>query len=212
MNVKVSVLNCHSLKDKISHIRSDKILMFSDMICLTETWLREDASADNFQIEGYSLDLNGVQNYKGKGIAVYFKADKFRVKEKIKLPNLQITQMSSEELDVIAMYRSAGCKMETVIENLSQLIDRTKSVIVCGDMNFCFSASQDNSFVKYVTRQGFDQMVKEATHIEGGLIDHVYFRSGGPPLKADVSIYSPYYTAHDHDALLVEVLKEDGRI
>ena len=95
--------------------------------------------------------------------------------------------------------------METVIEMLSRLIDPSKAVMICGDMNICFSSSPDNSVVKSLIQNCFDQIVKEATHINGGLIDHVYFRSSGHQLNAEVSMYSPYYTAHDHDALLVEV-------
>ena len=208
-SVKVSVLNCHSLQDKISHIRSDKIMMFSDLICLTETWVKEDTTPDKFPIEGYSLHLNGVREWKGKGVAVYYKSEKFMVKDVVKLHNLQITQMASSELDVIVVYRSADCKMKTAIDMVWGLVDLTKSVIVCGDINLCFSTFPDNSLVRSFTSQGFDQLVKEATHINGGLIDHVYFKSGRHDLKANVSVYSPYYTAHDHDAMLVEVSMEE---
>ena len=131
------------------------------------------------------------------------------VKDVVKLHNLQITQMASGELDVIVVYRSADCKMKTVIDMVWGLVDLTKSVIVCGDINLCFSTFPDNSLVRSFTSQGFDQLVKEATHINGGLIDHVYFKSGRHDLKADVSVYSPYYTAHDHDAMLVEVYMEE---
>ena len=48
----------------------------------------------------------------------------------------------------------------------------------------------------------FTQLVQEATHIQGRLIDHVYWidplDKWQPP---DLERYSPYYS--DHDALLV---------
>jgi hypothetical protein len=45
-------------------------------------------------------------------------------------------------------------------------------------------------------------LVREATHIEGGHIDHVYLRTD-ESMSATVEIYSPYYTAKDHDAICV---------
>ena len=51
------------------------------------------------------------------------------------------------------------------------------------------------------------QLVKEATHIEGGHIDHVYIRSEG--LSATVEMYSPYYTAKDHDALCISISESE---
>ena len=50
---------------------------------------------------------------------------------------------------------------------------------------------------------GFEQKVSDVTHIKGGLIDHVYYRGAGVSYNAEVSLYSPYYTALDHDALCV---------
>jgi hypothetical protein len=42
-------------------------------------------------------------------------------------------------------------------------------------------------------------MNKEASHLAGGHIDHVYTNCQE---DADVALYSPYYCAKDHDALL----------
>ena len=43
----------------------------------------------------------------------------------------------------------------------------------------------------------------DATHIHGGHIDHVYVRQGDQQMNVDVSLYSPYYSSTDHDAMLV---------
>ena len=44
--------------------------------------------------------------------------------------------------------------------------------------------------------------MNEATHINGGHIDHVYLKTE-ESMNASVELYSPYYTAKDHDALCV---------
>ena len=41
-SVKVFILNCHSLADKFFDLEKDEMLYFSDVICLSETWLRSD--------------------------------------------------------------------------------------------------------------------------------------------------------------------------
>ena len=51
---------------------------------------------------------------------------------------------------------------------------------------------------------GFKQLVQVSTHIEGRHIDHVYVLD----LQAHVELYSPYYTAKDHDGLLITI--KDG--
>ena len=45
----------------------------------------------------------------------------------------------------------------------------------------------------------------QATHIEGDLINHIYFRNEQHPMEIDVALYSPYYTAKDCDALCVTI-------
>ena len=47
----------------------------------------------------------------------------------------------------------------------------------------------------------------ESTHLAGGCIDHMWIRSL-PHIQANCSLYSPYYTARDHDAVLTTVIEE----
>ena len=77
--------------------------------------------------------------------------------------------------------------------------------VICGDVNICFKSDRGNKLIKSLEENGFEQFVKEATHIKGGLIDHAYIRSGLDSVEIDVSIYSPYYCAKDHDAVLISL-------
>ena len=76
---------------------------------------------------------------------------------------------------------------------------------MCGDVNICFKFDRNNNLIKNLEDNGFDQYVKEATHIQGGLIDHVYVKQGSTVVDVDVCLYSPYYCAKDHDALLLTI-------
>ena len=49
---------------------------------------------------------------------------------------------------------------------------------------------------------GFEQLVKKATHVMGGLIDHVYWKDPTDTWQTPViETYSPYYS--DHDTILI---------
>ena len=88
-------------------------------------------------------------------------------------------------------------------ENLQKLIDEAKMTIICGDLNICFKSDRNNILIKLLEENGFTQLVHKATHLKGGLIDHVYVRNRSTTTKIEVSIYSPYYCAKDHDAVLI---------
>ena len=205
-SIKIDVLNIHSLLDKSVDFKDDEFLKFSDVICLTETWQKDDEWKSDLDISGYKQHFNSWGNERGKGLAVYYKEEKFRVSGMYKSRYLQVSHLSSREVDVIALYRSSDCK--DALQHIVQMIDLRKTVIICGDSNICYTKSKSNGLIKSLLELGFEQRVSEATHIEGGLIDHVYLRNGGEPFHSEVSLYSPYYTALDHDALCVTLKKK----
>ena len=57
---KIVTLNIHSLSDKIEDLRHDKIMLMSNMICLTETWLRSDIAKESFNLPGCRI-INSIQ-------------------------------------------------------------------------------------------------------------------------------------------------------
>ena len=79
--LKIAFLNCHSLQDKFFDIKSDQILLFSDTIFLTETWLNEDHNINQLKIDGYQSHFNSFSKERGKGVAIYFKKKNFRIKQ-----------------------------------------------------------------------------------------------------------------------------------
>ena len=54
--------------------------------------------------------------------------------------------------------------------------------------------------------QGFRQLVEEASHLQGGHIDHVYSNLDPDIFKVDIMMYSPYYTSQDHDAFCITIM------
>ena len=201
---EISLLNCHSLLDNIVDIKSDQVIAFSDVICLTETWLKEDLFLQQeLQIKGYTLHLNSFGDQKAKGLAMYYKTDVFHVEGSTKHSTIQVSKLSSKSLDVMGVYRSKHCIVG--LEHISALINSDKTTITIGDFNVCYNEHPSHPIIKILLEIGFQQLVTQATHIEGGLIDQIYFRNGQHPMEVDVALYSPYYTAKDHDALCVTI-------
>ena len=105
---------------------------------------------------------------------------------------------------VINVYRSQGGSDLVLLENLKATINPEKATIITGDFNICYRDSQNHRFIRGMHELRLNQLVQEATHIQGRLIDHVYWidplNQWQPP---ELERYSPYYS--DHDALLVTV-------
>ena len=209
-SVKVFVLNCHSLADKFLDMKIDEVLGFSDIICLSETWLQSENCQEVYDLNGYKSCFNSVQESRGKGLAIYYKEDKFKVSNMVKLHDLQATSLSSTDLDVIGVYRSSESRDAGDI--LSSLIDQSKPTLICGDFNVCYKEKRNHPLVRTLMSLRFEQIVNQATHIHGGWIDHVYVRKGDTYKDVNVDLYSPYYTALDHDGLLVTMEKKRENI
>ena len=143
----------------------------------------------------------------GTGIVTYSK-DMFVHMEDVKNNRYQATRFSSLDLDSIHVYRSSdGCITE-LKEDLIRMIDQDKATIITGDFNICLERDPNNQITRYLTDEGFKQLVSKPTHIDGGWIDHAYFRDNKKTFK-DIHFhqYSPYIT--DHDALCVTFNKTD---
>ena len=114
-----------------------------------------------------------------------------------------MTVLNTQNLNIINIYRSNFDN--TLNKVLTTVIDpqiETPTLVV-GDFNICYKQNPNNEVSSTLQEHGFIQTVNEATHIKGGQIDHVYFR--GDVSKVDTSLYSAYYTCHDHDCILTTV-------
>ena len=199
-SLKVVSLNCQSLSDKIVELKEDPIIIMADMICLTETWLKTDTASEGLTIPGLDLHLNSIGD--GKGIATYYKPEYVSEVIDIKKQKVQLTKLFTSEVDVVNVYRSQGADNSELAKDIKSIINKDKLTIICGDFNQCFLDQRNNPITRMLEGYGFKQLVDEATHIKGGLIDHVYSNHNSN-FQVDVMMYSPYYTSRDHDALCI---------
>ena len=198
-SLKICSFNIRSLKEHITDLRSDPIVKLSDIICLSETWLKNEDIIEELKLNSYQLHLNSAGH--GKGLAIYFQAEKFKHSTDIKQPNFQVTKMTSPSLDVISVYRSSGGSQSEMLDTIKTLLSPEKSTMICGDFNICLQEKKNKGFLEAFEQLGFEEMVKQATHFKGGHIDHVYFFSPHKQHCLEAMLYSPYYPTKDHDAI-----------
>ena len=193
--MRISFLNCRSIKNKFENIKKDISLLKSDLIILTETWLEEYQNLDDYKLPDYneSFNIGG----RGKGMASYFTTS-FSHKHDVKEDGFSISMLQNDEIDVVGVYRSQAGDMTDLIEKLDDIIDDNKTTIVGGDMNICILSSPHNYLTKGMQDRGFRQLVNKATHIEGGLIDHVYVRKVKDcQYSWNIEDFPKYYSDHD---------------
>jgi hypothetical protein len=76
--------------------------------------------------------------------------------------------------------------------------------MVTGDFNICLARSPDHEVFQTLRTMGFRPLTSEATHIMGGHIDQAWVRDGD--MVSAASLYSPFYTCRDHDAILISMV------
>ena len=102
-----------------------------------------------------------------------------------------------------------GGSDKDMIERLKIMIDKEKTTIIGGDMNVCVRAHPENYLTRTLTELGFQQVVTESTHIDGGVIDHIYISlKGDVEFKWIVEYFPKYYSDHDAVGLILEKDKE----
>ena len=197
---RISVLNCSSIRPQLEHLALDRSLTISDAICLPESWIWNDEDTTGLELEDFTVHHNAVG--RGRGITVYFKKYKFNYIEDITEEKIQLTKLAGKEFELIVVYKAPTGKDSVLASHLERMINLNKTTIVCGDFNMCFIDSRRNKSTSFLLENNFRQLVHEATHIDGGHIDHVYIRSI-ESLAVLTELYSPYFTAKDHDAMLI---------
>ena len=197
---KIAALNVMNLRNNWKFASKDPTLLLADLICFSETWVEDEAEENLFMIDGYRASFNSAGN--GKGIVGYYKPEVFTHKADCKLGAAQLSLFESESVDVIHIYRSQQQQLGEIIIKVREWRREDKVSVVCGDLNVCLKKEPKNAFSQGMEEMGLRQIVKEATHVMGGQIDHLYV-SRDAVEKTSLERMSPFFT--DHDALCFTV-------
>ena len=193
---RVSTMNIRSIQSHFEDIIRDYSLLSSSVICIQETWLKPEDDGFNYQIDGKTLYLNSVR--KGAGIITYCDETFEHIKD-IKAVTYQLTAIDSVNIRIINIYRSSNANNVTIKEALGSLLDiNSKSIIICGDWNFCHRDENNHPIYQFLIEKNFvpAQIPPQATHSEGRCLDMIWTRF----LSSDADHISwnnfVYYTDH----------------
>ena len=114
---------------------------------------------------------------------------------------MQIIKTIYKKFEAINVYRSNTGNKHHLRNKLETLVNPNRITVITGDFNICARQENSNVVTQFLEANGFIQLMKEATQIQGRIIDHVYINC--VDMVLDVERYSPYYS--DHDAILVSL-------
>ena len=162
---------------------------------MTETWLETEINDQEYNIEQFNVDLISVG--RGKGIATYYN-HKFTHVKSVTAEGYSLTKMSSDKMDVFGIYKSNDGNARNIIMLLTSLITKQKTTIIGGDFNVCALKYPSNLITEELRKLKFEQIVTEATHIDGGLLDHIYIKQGeDTAYNWELEVSPKYYSDHD---------------
>ena len=166
VGLKVCSLNTRSLRKHIEDVKSDPILLKSQVLCLQETWLEHgEEEQDRYLLEGYEGDFTSVG--RGKGLVTYVKQGlQVLSHHSFAEENIQLAKTCFSQLDVINVYRSQDEPLSRAASILQNYLDPEKDTLIVGDFNVC--ATQTNVLSNSLETAGFHQLVTLPTHIKGG--------------------------------------------
>ena len=198
-----SVISCNirSIKKNFENFKTASATKYALVMCLQETWLDPlIAECNLFEIQNWKQHTNSVG--RGKGIATFYR-NSFVWDIDVTEERYQMTKITSSSLDIINVYRSAGANDTEFLEDLCGLASSGNQTLIVGDFNICFLSDTSSPVFKELRNIGFKQIVKNPTHMEGRLIDLVFFRSQDTGIAYEVKQQAQYYTDHD----LIEIVK-----
>ena len=197
---KIAALNVMNLRHNWKFASKDPSLLLADLLCFSETWLEDEAEESGLMIDGFKASFNSAGN--GRGIAGFYRPEVFSHRADCQLGAAQLSLFESKDADVIHIYRSQQQRLGEIVEQVREWKKEGRVTIVCGDLNVCLRKEPENLFSQGMEGLGLSKIGKEATHVMGGQIDHLYVSSEAVG-RTSLERMSPFFT--DHDALCFTV-------
>ena len=210
--IKIIHVNVRGYLDHIGDLKADHVISCADIICLTETHLREsDTIHPNSQpikshVQYRADQVGGVQ--KG-GIMIFVNRQIPSTCLNIDIPGLEFLATSlspspNRKIVLITLYRrSSTVSTQEFIAMVEQLLSSTAlshaEVLVVGDFNDDLMP-KTTKIHRCFQSNGFNQLIEQPTTDQGSLLDHVYF-NGVSPIQTEVS--DTYYS--DHDCTIIAI-------
>jgi hypothetical protein len=202
-HVKITSINVVSLAKHHPDIDCDDHLSESDILCMNETGIAGQMPL-HFSRPGYKLLITGADRNKGVGMYIN---DRLTLVGHTLVHNskFQMIHASFSDFDLLAVYCSPTRTNETTaqfVNDILALLTPRKQTYIMGDVN---EEARDHGYIQMrLLTAGFTQFISRPTHIQGGILDHVY-ANRTPDLKIikDADVYPCYFSDHASVSLTV---------
>ena len=142
-----SIISCNiRSKKNFKNFITASATKHAKVMCLQETWLDPLIGKFNLlEIENWKQHNNSVG--REKGILTLYRTD-FVWERDVTEERYQMTKITSNSLDIINVYRSAGTDDTEFLEDLCGLASSGNQTLIVGDFNICFIS--DNYILKHL--------------------------------------------------------------
>ena len=209
----ITLLNTRSLNKHYQDIKCDKYLVQSDVICLTETQIKENQNTEKISkaFDDFKITYNN-DSHRYSSLAVLLKKP-LELVTCTAIPNMLMFSIKKEEFSnqpvyILLIYKKQEMSTQSLCEILTYFVNSENNLqIVLGDFNInAFEENGDNHMITSALRN-FKLVVNEPTHISGSLIDHVYVRESFLQEVSFNSVIKNTYFS-DHDAFQISFCKK----
>lgn len=211
----IVLINIQSLRQNFLELAHDTRIRNSDLICLTETWMSDCDSLEQFALDDFVLhhvsrkqsyvgeneQIRDLHKAKGGGVAAYIKKRSPFVK--IPMPIRDIEGLMLKDIDTeitfVIIYKPSVYTTKNFLQRLELLLNilhqTSRNNIILGDFNENFlSTTSSTPIQKFMKEFGYHQLVDFPTTENRTLIDHVY---SAIPNGIHVHVCPTYYSYHE---------------
>ena len=78
-------------------------------------------------------------------------------------------------VDIISLYRSGNNPNDSdILSHIQSMFDPSRICIISGDFNLDIRKQSRHLIIQELKKMMFDQKIETPTHVQGGIIDHLY--------------------------------------
>jgi ATP-dependent DNA helicase PIF1 len=198
--IHITSLNIVSLPKHFEDLKSMGLIIESDILCLNEISLNPDVNKKSLQFPGYKLLFAGWTGHKD-GVGIYLKKTLKEERPPTHITNaaFQMLCLHFTDFEVLAAYRSPSyntrSEKEAFVEALKEQLDGQKTTFILGDMNE--EPTDDSIIYSALSNVGFQQVVKQPTHMGGRILDHIYIPQQTQSIVSEAIVYPCHFSDHD---------------
>lgn len=192
--IPVALLNTRSLHRHIEDVRRCDDLQHADIICLTETWLKQQDTPDLFNMHQFRQDRHGRR---AGGVLIYvnrnFTCSTMFTTTDRNLDLLTVLVDLQHPLYIVTVYCAVDANLQLVHSTITDALSRIPqgvSLILLGDFNKFQSSTPLDSLLRQFT---LASLISEPTCRTGSCLDGAYTNISNPCM---VQMTSQYFSDH----------------